>query len=800
MAFKKLMLASLLFGSFTTVSADDFIVRKIQFKGLQRVTEGAALLSMPITVGDTVTPKVISTAIQALFASGHYEAIQIAREGNQLLVTVLERPTIVSINFSGNQVLSNNQLKKHLEHLAVRVGESLDRNQLANLEHALEDLYYTTGKFGAKVKAEVTELPRNRAELKLIFTEGVSAKIQQINVVGNNHFTTKELLADFTLRDKLPWWNVLGNRSYQKQQLAGDLEILRNFYLERGYVRFAESILVNLTPDKKSIYITINLKEGEPYTLLGISLVGNLAGHEAELQKLIKIETNNHYNHTKVVELEEQIKALLGRYGYAYPTIESQPEVDDSAKSIQLSLHIDTGPRCTVRRIHFEGNAVTRDVVLRRELRQMEGVWLNSEQIELGKSRLNRLGYFESVEVALARVPQQVDQVDLTYIVKERNTGSIRLGGSYGSDSGLGFNLSFEQDNVLGTGKSATFQGDRSRSTTSLLLSLTEPYFTIDNISLGGSIYYDDTSAEKEKLATYTKKRHGISGNFGFPMTENSYLNLGIAFDNSRLKNVKRQFGHDKYLAALGQSDSGNEQINFAVKDYPVTASWVYNSLDRRHLPNSGSKISLETKWVKPGSDNAFYKVNFTGTRYWSLEPQRRWILQTRLTAGYADGLGKKVLPFYERLSFDFGVLRGFSGYSIGPQAIYIDSNREYKLNEEAGAGGNALLAANLAVIFPTPFMEKYRQTVRTAWFIDAGTLWDTRWNSSGLLNQRWVNSTIPDSIHHYGQANRVRVSTGIALQWFSPMGPLVFSYGFPIKKYPGDKRDPFQFTIGTEF
>ncbi|WP_253306955.1 outer membrane protein assembly factor BamA [unidentified bacterial endosymbiont] len=800
MVIKKLIMASLLLGGVATCNADDFVVKNIQFKGLQRVTPGAALLSMPITVGDTVTAKAVGATIHALFASGHYEAIQIAREGNQLLITVQERPTIVEITFSGNKTVSKEHLKKHLELLAVRVGESLDRNQLTNLEHALEELYYGMGQFSAKVKAEITELPRNRVDLKLIFTEGIAAKIQQINIIGNRAFSIAQLRSDFSSQDQLPWWNILGDRRYQKQKLAGDLEQLRSFYLDRGYARFEiDSTQVNLTPDKKSTYITVNVTEGLPYTLVGVELLGNLAGHEAELKRLVTIKPNTRYNHSKITDLEEQIKSLLGRRGYAYPTIHHQPEIDDKTQTVQLHLQVEAGHRFTVRRIQLVGNTLTKDEVLRREMRQMEGGWFSSEQIELSKVRLNRLGYFESVEVELTIVPEHPDQVDITYRVKERNAGSIRAGASFGTDSGLGFNVNFQQDNVLGTGKSLVVEGDKSRSSSSLLLGVTEPYLTVDGVSLGGTLYYNDFRADKAHLTSYTKKSHGLSSLLTFPISETSQLFGGISYENTRLDHLKPQLGLQKYLTAIGQPNGFGKTAGFSVKDFPLTVGWRLNSFDRGYFPASGSRVELEGKLTSFASDNTFYKLNLTAVRYWPFDQQQHWILQMRGGIGYANGLGKKPLPFYEKLHSDFNALRGFESNSMGPRAIYLENGR-CKLSED-GAGGNALMTASVSLIFPTPLLsEKYRHAVRTAWFMDAGSLWDTHWRSSDLVGKTWIGQVYPHSIPNYADAKRLRVSTGVSLQWLSPLGPLTFSYAVPIKRYPGDKKEAFQFSIGAEF
>ena len=804
MAIKRILFASLLATSVSANGAENFVVQDIEIDGLQRVALGAALLKMPVRVGDTIGQGDVAEIIRALYASGNFEDVKVLRDGGVLMVQVKERPTIASISFSGNKAIKDEQLQENLNASGVREGEALDRTTLSNIEKGLEDFYYSVGKYNATVKAVVTPLPRNRSDLKFVFTEGVSAKIQQINFIGNEVFSDEELLSRFNLNVDVPWWNFLSDEKYQKQVLAGDIEALKSFYLDRGYLKFnVDSTQVAISPDKKGVYITLGLEEGEVYTVKDVKFRGDLIGEEATFERLVPFEDNETYNGSLVTSMEEGIKRVLGESGYAYPQVNTIPEFDDENQEVSLVVNVDPGNRIYVRDIRFTGNNSTKDEVLRREMRQMEGSWLNSKSIETGKTRLNRLGYFENVEVQTVRVPGSDDQVDLVYSVKEANSGSVNFGVGYGTESGVSFQVGLQQDNFIGSGNRVGINAMMNDYQKNISLDYRDPYWNLDGVSLGGKVFYNEFEAKEANIVDYTNESYGASLTWGFPFDELNRFEFGVGYTHNKIGNLSPYLQVEQFLEAQKDNIDSSGALN--TNDFDFNISWTRNNLNRGYFPTAGNHQRAFYKMTVPGSDVQYFKLQYDVRQYVPLTKKHEFTLLFRGRLGYGNGYGQtdgndNLFPFYENYyAGGFTSLRGFGSNSVGPKAVYRDtsgSNNGADTATDDSVGGNAVALASVELIVPTPFAsEEVQNQIRTSIFFDMASVWDTEFDyrdSGAEYGDRYY--------YDYSDPTNYRSSYGAALQWMSPMGPLVFSLAKPIKKFDGDDEEFFTFTIGRTF
>ncbi|QYK02529.1 outer membrane protein assembly factor BamA [Shewanella psychrotolerans] len=799
-----------------------FEVTDIQVQGLQRVALGAALLNIPIKVGDTVDETRLQQAIKSLYSSTNFEHIEVARDGSVLVVTVKERPTISVVSFEGNKDIKDEQLQESLDGSGVKVGESLDRTMLSGIEKSLQDFYYGVGKYGAKVEAQVINLPRNRVELKFKFTEGLAAEIHQINVVGNTVFTDAELIGMLELKDYVAWWDLFGERRYQKQKLQADLETIKTFYHNRGYIRFdVTSTQVAMTPDRKGLYITINVNEGEQYKVKDVNLTGDLMGREEVMQAILPIKVGDTYNGGDVTFTEEMYGKYLGRFGYAYPEVKTFPEIDDETKEVTLNVNIKPGKRVYVRSINFTGNQVTKDEVLRRELRQMEGAWLNSAQVEQSKARLNRLGYFETVDTQTVQVPGTDDLVDVAFNVKEQPSGSFNAGVGYGTESGLSLQFGVQQSNFLGTGNQAGINLNTNKYSKNVNISYTDPYFTKDGVSLGGSLFWSEFDANEANLERYKNSSYGVTLNSGFPINEYNRINGGLGYRHNEISEIS---GYEQALRFYNiYRDINDPEADLAFDNFELNLGWYRSTLNRGTFPTNGSSQRLSGKMTVPGSDLQYFKTDFDTSFYWPITRSHSFVFLTKARLGYGNGYGQfdrndQILPFWENYySGGSSSLRGFKSNSVGPRSFYLyrgsepcspdpsgdgcllpgDPNR-VTVSDGRSIGGNAIATATIEVIVPTPFLdEAYSNSVRTSFFVDAGNVWDTEFDYDSY---KFLPAEQFAKLEDYSDPGRIRASAGMSVQWLSPMGPMVFSLAWPIKEYEDDDTEIFSFNIGKTF
>jgi outer membrane protein insertion porin family len=753
--------ALLLFLGLFVSQAGAFVVEDIRVEGLQRISAGTVFNYLPVKSGDEVNAGNSAQIIRTLFKTGFFKDVRLEREGDVLIVFVRERPAIAEIKISGNKDLDNDRLMAGLKDIGLAEGRVFKRALLEQVEQELNRQYFSRGKYGVKITSKVTPLERNRVGVDIEISEGLTARIKKINVIGNHAFDDDELLDAFELG--IPsWYAFFSSRDkYSKQALSGDLETLRSFYLDRGYIEFKiKSTQVSITPDKKDIYITIVVDEGDVFTLKDIKLAGDLELPQADLFPLIHLKRGEVFSRKKLTASADRLNSKYSDAGYAFANVNSIPDIDRDNRTVGITFFVDPGKRVYVRHINFSGNAATRDEVLRREMRQMESSWFSGEKTKLSRDRLQRLGYFSEVNVATPAVPGTTDLVDINVGVTESASGSLSAGIGYSQTQHAMFNASITQDNFLGSGKRVSASFDTSQATKKLSLAYTNPYYTIDGVSRGIEASYRKTDFAELNISSYSTDVGRLGMNFGIPVTEYDRLRFSMAFEDTTFY--------------LGSSPS-QEVVDFVdangdhFQDLELVGSWTRDTRDRAIFPTQGGKQTFALETNTPGSDLQYYRVTYRNTRYFPLTRSVTLMLNGEL--GYGDGYGEDDnLPFFRNFyAGGIGTVRGFKENTLGPR----DSQGE-------ALGANSKIIGQMELLFPV-FGDDFKDTVRAGFFVDAGNVYDL----AGGEEIDW---------------GKIRVSSGLMLSWFSPVGALSFSFGFPISEEAGDSTEQFQFRIGGSF
>jgi len=741
-----------------TVSADDgFIVEDIKITGLQRITAGTVYNYLPVNVGEKFSYNKIGDAIRALFKTGFFKDIALERDGNVLIVHVQERPSIAKIIIEGNKDISTEDLTKALKNTGLAEGKVFNRQILDKVEQELRRQYFSHGKYGLKISTDVTKLTRNRVGINIKISEGRVAKIKQINIVGNSVFETDDLLSVFELSPTHLLSFYFKNDQYSKQKLSADLERLRSYYLDRGYINFSiDSTQVAITPDKKEIYITVNIKEGDQFTLEKVKLAGNLVVDPEELIKLVQIGPGEIFSRKRATQTSKKISDRLGDDGYAFANVNMVPDINNTAKTVDMTFFVDPGKRVYVRRINMRGNTKTRDVVLRREMRQMESSWASTSKIERSKTRLNRLGYFEEVNVETPPVVGTSDQIDVNYTVTERASGNLTAGIGFSQTQGVIYNASISQDNIFGSGKRVNFNFNNSDVSTIYSFGYLNPYFTLDGVSLGYNLLFRQTDAGANNLANYVTDVISAGGSLGFPLGEFERINLNLDVKHTTLKgNANSPPQLDEFVAANGDK----------FLTVPLSIGWVHDTLNKAIFPTSGGQQRLSALIAVPGLDLSYYKISAKAQHYFPLA--KDLVLKLLIEGAYGDGLsGTGDLPFFENF-FAGGVnsVRGFEDNTLGP--VVPGTNDPI--------GGPVKLVGSAELLIPVPFFEELK-SVRLGAFIDAGMVSDN---------------------FNFGD---LRYSVGVSGKWLSPFGALAVSAAVPLAKKSTDRVQTFQFTFGSGF
>ncbi|HHF6585463.1 TPA: outer membrane protein assembly factor BamA [Haemophilus influenzae] len=798
---KKLLIASLLFGTTTTVFAAPFVAKDIRVDGVQGDLEQQIRASLPVRAGQRVTDNDVANIVRSLFVSGRFDDVKAHQEGDVLVVSVVAKSIISDVKIKGNSIIPTEALKQNLDANGFKVGDVLIREKLNEFAKSVKEHYASVGRYNTTVEPIVNTLPNNRAEILIQINEDDKAKLASLTFKGNESVSSSTLQEQMELQPD-SWWKLWGNK-FEGAQFEKDLQSIRDYYLNNGYAKAQITKTdVQLNDEKTKVNVTIDVNEGLQYDLRSARIIGNLGGMSAELEPLLSaLHLNDTFRRSDIADVENAIKAKLGERGYGSATVNSVPDFDDANKTLAITLVVDAGRRLTVRQLRFEGNTVSADSTLRQEMRQQEGTWYNSQLVELGKIRLDRTGFFETVENRIDPINGSNDEVDVVYKVKERNTGSINFGIGYGTESGISYQASVKQDNFLGTGAAVSIAGTKNDYGTSVNLGYTEPYFTKDGVSLGGNVFFENyDNSKSDTSSNYKRTTYGSNVTLGFPVNENNSYYVGLGHTYNKINNFALEYNRNLYIQSMKFKGNG-----IKTNDFDFSFGWNYNSLNRGYFPTKGVKASLGGRVTIPGSDNKYYKLSADVQGFYPLDRDHLWVVSAKASAGYANGFGNKRLPFYQTYTAGgIGSLRGFAYGSIGPNAIYAEygtgsgsGTGTFKKISSDVIGGNAIATASAELIVPTPFVsDKSQNTVRTSLFVDAASVWNTKWKS----DKNGLASDVLEKLPDYGKSSRIRASTGVGFQWQSPIGPLVFSYAKPIKKYENDDVEQFQFSIGGSF
>ncbi|KXB32767.1 outer membrane protein assembly factor BamA [Dechloromonas denitrificans] len=758
---KKSLLSVLVAGLFAVpaLAFEPFAVKDIRVEGIQRTEAGTVFSYLPVKVGDTLDDEKAAQSIKALFATGFFKDVRVEVDRDVMVIVVQERPAIAKVDFVGMKEFEKDVIVKALKDTGIAEGRIFDRSLLEKAEQELKRQYLTRGKYGVNITTTVTPLERNRVGVNFNVEEGAAAKIKQINIVGAKAYQEKELLSQLELTTPgwLTWYTK--NDQYSRQKLSADLEKLKSFYMNQGYLEFAvESTQVSISSDKQDVYITVNVTEGERYQVSSVKLAGDFAIPDEELQKLVLVKAGDVFSRGRLNDSTKAISDRLGKEGYAFANVNAAPEIDKEKRKVAFTIFVDPGKRVYVRRINVTGNTKTRDEVIRRELRQMEGGWYDADRVAASKLRLDKVGYFTEVAVETPAVPGTADQLDVNLKVTEKPTGNLMLGLGTSSTDKVILSGSIAQNNFMGSGNNVAIQVNSAKSYRTYSFSYTNPYFTTDGISQGFDVYHRTVNTSSTTLAYYTSASTGGGVRFGFPIGEKESLSFGAGLDSTDITTYDDSPQYYKDFV----NQYGNKNLTI-----PMSANWVSDGKDSYFFPTRGTFQKAGIEVAIPGGDLTYYRASYQLQQFFPLNSKFTLMLNGEI--GYADGYSGDGLPFYKNF-YAGGVtsVRGYKAASLGP--ITNTDGTDYRI------GGNRRVIANAELLWGIPGMEK---SFRMGWFFDAGQVFGK------------------DEKMDFGE---LRYSTGLSAAWISPVGPLKFSYGMPLNKQDTDKTESFQFQLGTTF